>query len=80
MKYLIGFVFGVVVGAVTALLLAPYSGEQMRQNLKSQADTQYARLQEEVQKGRQEMQTRIDKLSTELKSRSGAVSTEQSPE
>ena len=66
MKYALSFLFGAVVGAAVALLIAPSSGEELRANIKTQADTQYARLQDEYQKGMQEMQTRMDKMSSEL--------------
>jgi gas vesicle protein len=66
MKYVLTLLLGAVIGAVTALLLAPSSGEELRTSIKTQADTQYAKLQEEWQRGTQEMQTRIDKLSSDL--------------
>ena len=66
MKYALSFLLGAVVGAAVALLIAPSSGEELRANIKTQADTQYARLQDEYQKGMQEMQTRMDKMSSEL--------------
>lgn len=66
MKYAMSFLLGAVVGAAAALLFAPSSGEELRANIKTQADTQYARLQDEYHKGLQEMHTRMDKLSSEL--------------
>ena len=66
MKYVLSFLMGATVGAVVALLFAPYSGEELRTNIKTQADTQYARLQEEWQKGMQQMQTRMDKMGSDL--------------
>ena len=66
MKYVLSFLLGATVGAVVALLFAPYSGEELRTNIKTQADTQYARLQEEWQKGMHEMQTRMDKMGSDL--------------
>ncbi len=70
MRFVLGFFFGLIIGAASALLLAPSSGEDFRQNIKSQTDTQVARLQDEWQKGMQQMQTRIDKLSSDLQSKS----------
>jgi len=70
MKYVLSFVlgtlFGALVGAVVALLFAPSSGEELRTNIKTKADAEYAKLQDEWQKGVQEMQTRMDKMSTDL--------------
>jgi gas vesicle protein len=66
MKYAMSFLLGAVFGATAALLFAPSSGEELRANIKTQADTQYARLQDEYHKGLQEMHTRMDKLSSEL--------------
>ncbi len=66
MKFVLGFLAGAIVGAAAALLYAPSSGDELRKNIKIQADTQYAKLQEEWQRGSQEMQTRIDKLSSDL--------------
>ena len=37
MKMVIAFVLGVMVGAVTTLLLAPKSGEELRQELRQEA-------------------------------------------
>jgi gas vesicle protein len=67
MKYAITFVLGALLGAVTALLYAPSSGQELRTNIKTQADAQVARMQEEFQKGMQEMQARMDKMSSDLK-------------
>lgn len=66
MRYLLGFIFGAVVGAAVALLYAPSTGEQLRTNIKTQADTQYAKLQDEWQKGMQGMHDRLDKISGDL--------------
>jgi gas vesicle protein len=73
MKLILGFLLGAIVGGAMALLFAPSSGDQLRQNLKSQADTQYARMQEEWQKGKNEMQSRIDKVSSEIKAKSSGL-------
>ncbi len=73
MKYALSFLLGAVVGAAVALLMAPSSGEELRANIKTQADTQYARLQDEYQKGMQEMQTRMDKISSDMQAMTSKV-------
>jgi gas vesicle protein len=65
LSFLVGVVLGAAIGAATALLLAPSSGEELRNNIKVQADTQYARLQESFQKGMQEVQNRMDRQSND---------------
>jgi gas vesicle protein len=73
MKYALSFLFGAVFGASVALLFAPSSGEELRANIKNQADTQYAKLQDEWQKGMQDMQTRMDKMSSDLQAMTSKV-------
>lgn len=70
MKYALSFLLGAIAGAAAALLFAPSSGEELRTNIKTQADTQYARLQDEYQKGMQEMRAQMDKMSSELRAMS----------
>lgn len=65
-KYVAGFLLGVVTGAVAALLLAPSSGKDLRMNIKTQTDAEYAKLQNDMQRGMQDMHTRMDKLSSEM--------------
>ena len=73
MKYALSFLLGAVVGAAVALLFAPSSGEELRANIKTQADTQYAKLQDEWQKGMSEMQSRLDKMSGDLQAMTSKV-------
>jgi len=73
MKYALGFLFCAVFGAAGALLFAPSSGEELRSNIRNQADTQYTRLQDEYQKGMQEMRNRMDKLRSDLDRQTEAV-------
>jgi gas vesicle protein len=70
MKYALSFLLGAAMGAMVALLFAPSSGAELRTNIKTQADTQYARLQDEYQKGMQEMHAKMDKISSELQAMS----------
>jgi gas vesicle protein len=66
MKYVLSFLLGAVAGATVALLFAPTSGNELRSNIKTQADTQSAKLQSEYQKGLQDLNARIDQLSSQL--------------
>ena len=43
MKYALSFLIGTVVGATIALLFAPSSGDELRANIKTQADAQYVK-------------------------------------
>jgi gas vesicle protein len=70
MKYALSLLLGAAIGAAVALLFAPSSGEELRTNIKTQADTQYARLQADYNKGMQEMHDRLDKISSELQAMS----------
>ena len=71
LTFVLGTLFGALIGASVALLYAPSSGQELRANIKSQADVQYARLQDQWQKGMTEMQTRMDKMSSDLQSMTG---------
>ncbi len=70
MKYVLTLLLGAVVGAAAALLFAPSSGKELRTNIKTQADTQYANLQNEWQKSMQDMHSRMDKMSSDLQAMS----------
>ncbi len=70
LSFLLGTVFGAVIGSMVALLFAPSSGAELRANIKTQADTQYARMQDEWQKGMQGLQSRMDKMSSDIQAMS----------
>jgi gas vesicle protein len=61
MKYAVSLLLGALMGATIALLFAPSSGEELRSNIKTQADVQAARAREEWQKGVQGAQERLNK-------------------
>jgi gas vesicle protein len=65
-KYVLVFLLGAITGGSVALLFAPSSGEELRANIKTQADTQYAKLQSEYQKAMQDLNARMDKLSRQM--------------
>jgi gas vesicle protein len=62
----LGALVGALVGAVVALLFAPSSGEELRANIKTQADTQVAKMQDQWQTGMNELKGRMDKMSSDL--------------
>lgn len=64
--YGLSFVLGTILGAVLGLLFAPSSGDELRRNIKEQVDTQYAKAQQELQKGMEKMQATVEKFSHEL--------------
>jgi gas vesicle protein len=61
MTFLTGVVFGAVIGAVTALLLAPSSGEELRTHARERFDD----LTDEV---REAYAARVSQLEAELES------------
>jgi gas vesicle protein len=67
MKFAVRLLLGALLGALIALLFAPSSGEELRSNIKTQADIQAAKAREELQKGVQGVQERLSKLTTENK-------------
>lgn len=66
MKYVLSFLLGALVGSLVALLFAPSSGEELRSNIKTRADEEYTRLQDGLQKGMQDLRTRMDKLNSDV--------------
>jgi gas vesicle protein len=67
MKYLIGFLAGTAFGAAIALLYAPMSGDELRGEIRREADTRYQQVQSQVQKGLTEMNSRLDKMTADVK-------------
>jgi gas vesicle protein len=80
MSFIVGITFGAAVGAIVALLFAPSSGQELRGNIKTQADAQYAKMQEQYQKGMTELQTRMDKMSSDLQGMRGGSKETSTPE
>jgi len=64
LKVLISFFVGAAVGAAAALMLAPSSGEELRQHMHEIADADRERMRVEYQKGMEELHTRMDKVSS----------------
>jgi gas vesicle protein len=57
MRFLEGFVLGGLVGAAAAILLAPFSGEDLRLQIKSEAE----RIQAEVKTAASERRTELER-------------------
>lgn len=65
-KVLVGFIVGVAVGAAAALLLAPSSGEDLRQQMQDRADADMQRMRAEYRRGMDSLQDRMDQMSKEM--------------
>jgi gas vesicle protein len=68
LKVLISFSVGAAVGAAAALLLAPSSGEELRNHLYDIAEADRERMRAEYQRGMEDLQLRMDKMSTDISS------------
>ena len=67
MKYAVSLLLGALLGAWIALLFAPSSGQELRSNIKTQADVQAARAKDEWNKSVRGIQERVNKLNDERK-------------
>lgn len=65
-KVLVGFIVGVAVGAAAALLMAPSSGEELRQQMHDHADADMQRMRAEYYRGMDDLQARMDKMSSQV--------------
>jgi len=66
LKVLISFFVGAAAGAAAALLLAPSSGEDLRNHLQEVAEADRERMRAEYQRSMEDLQTRIDKMSEDF--------------
>jgi gas vesicle protein len=73
MKYVSIFMIGALIGGLVGLLFAPSSGEELRMNIKTRANSEYEKLQSEMQKGMQEMRTRMDKMGGDVQAAASQV-------
>jgi len=60
--FFFGLLTGAVIGAATALLLAPMSGLEMRQQLATQAQSEYERAKLEYQRQTAKLHKQSDEL------------------
>lgn len=66
MKMILSFFLGAVVGAAAALMFAPSSGEELRAQMRTEADASTEKLHADWQKGMEGMHTRMDKMQTDI--------------
>jgi gas vesicle protein len=62
MAFTIGAIIGGVLGAVTALLLAPYSGDELRTAIQKQVDSLQMEIKEAAQQKRAELEEQLEVL------------------
>jgi gas vesicle protein len=74
MKEIMYFVFGVAIGAVVGLLVAPKSGKELRADLQATAEKDLSKLPAEWQAAMARTNKRLDQIQAELKK-----ATEQAP-
>jgi gas vesicle protein len=67
MKEILYFVFGLAIGAVFGLLVAPKSGKELRADLQATAEKDLSRLQGEWQAAMVKTNERLDKIQADLK-------------
>ena len=67
MKQLFSFLAGVIVGGVAALLLAPMSGEDLRQQIQEEANAEFKKVDAEWQKVMQQVNKTVEDTQAELR-------------
>lgn len=68
LNFLAGMILGAAIGAITALLLAPQSGAELRANIQEQAIAERQRLQALYEQQMAELQPQLDKLQKDIQS------------
>lgn len=76
----LSFIAGAVFGAVVALLYAPTSGEELRQQIRDEADVKLQNVSEEWAKALEKVQESIDEMSGEVKGYLDQLSKEREKE
>lgn len=66
MKMAVSFLLGAIMGAVIALLYAPSSGEELRDQIQTTAQADMQRMREEWNRNLAQMQAQINKLNTDV--------------
>jgi gas vesicle protein len=62
MAFIFGAALGGVLGGITALMLAPYSGEELRTVIQKEVDNIQIEIKEAAQKKRAELEEQLDEL------------------
>lgn len=62
MAFIFGAVVGGVVGAVSALLLTPYSGDELKSVIQKEVDNISIEIKEAALKKREELEKHLDEL------------------
>jgi gas vesicle protein len=62
MAFIFGAALGGVLGGITALMLAPYSGEELRTVIQKEVDNIQIEIKEAAQKKRAELEDQLDEL------------------
>ena len=62
MAFTFGAIIGGILGAVTALLLAPYSGDELRSAIQKQVDSLQMEIKEAAQQKRSELEDQLEGL------------------
>jgi gas vesicle protein len=62
MAFIFGALLGGIIGGVTALLVAPYSGEDLRTVIHKEVDNIQIEIKEAAQKKRAELEDHLDQL------------------
>ena len=66
MKFFLGFLGGIMVGAVAGLLFAPSSGEELRGQIRTEADAARKKAEAEWQKQHEALNLTVDEMRTEM--------------
>ena len=66
MSNVISFIIGGVFGAAIALLFAPQSGEELRANIRNEAEAERQRLQAQYEKSMQDLRERVEMVQSEV--------------
>jgi gas vesicle protein len=77
---IVSFLVGATFGAVIALLYAPTSGEELRGQIRTEADVRYQQASTEWNKALISMQKSVDDMSTEVKAYINQLSSEDTEE
>ena len=72
-KIVIAFVVGVVVGAAASLLLAPKSGEELREELRQSALAEREQLKAEYSQAKSQLQQQMDKVQGDVEEKLAQV-------